>query len=756
MINYIKYFPSDAPDPLETEPAPETETAPPTHIDANHNYIIPAIKTKKRSTKKRFIGLKRIQNSALSKATSTKVQKRLKIRAAKEQRTYEEQIRQEKLKKEKRLQIKKARILIEKQEIAKDRKRQDRVRKKALYRKNVPALQLIAPASKLMDRILKSQPLTQRGQRGSGESLSGTPSVISRDQKDNHHHQYQYQYTSNRIQTAVEQLAVVLRNIKDKDPKRQELLLEALKQAVSKQSLPLNSTIAVFCRGFSKIHRFDPKKQFLFSHVFLNIFGSRKAKERLFRHLIVTFGLEKESDIVLQGPDAVDVQEYVRDVLCSLLRLQCLDIKAMLAFNTNSGKTITPSQKILNKCTDIETQTRAKNRMTLFWTWYESHKGDGPRKLREEAAIEIITSRMKTYYSKFTILQTKQQRYLYKEIQKIVGPVSDDLSNQHKKETTARIFAGAWCGCHLTVNCTGNEVKSAIHRYDSLFSSIYRHHANLEVMLFNFILTAISTIPGNGDLNDPLIGAMKGLYNIYALDGQTLLTWHATQLGQWKGLSVLTQEDEKELKTRTQSLVEFIELEMGKSISKSEKKENAKEVTNEFNETAEQKKRKEQEKFKEKAQKLEQIKRFMAPPIEDTIPDIPITCRRAPAEAARSLRLNRKCWASSLQTRPETPLFGNWSPLEGAALTDRSKPSYPKSMTVVVHNHRPPPSTAHVGMSKKQKKLLSHYHDGTTIVPMPPKVKESKQRQRFNAHRKLVESGSVVKPLKKNTQYNNN
>ena len=31
----------------------------------------------------------------------------------------------------------------------------------------------------------------------------------------------------------------------------------------------------------------------------------------------------------------------------------------------------------------------------------------------------------------------------------------------------------------------------------------------------------------------------------------------------------------------------------------------------------------------------------MAPPIEDTIPDIPITCRRAPAEAARSLRLNR-------------------------------------------------------------------------------------------------------------------
>ena len=676
--------------------------------------------------------------------------------------------------KEKRRLEKVKRIKKEKNNTAAFRQQEDRSRKKALYRRNARRVAVLEPpVSSIMARILNTQPSTTRRDAAisTTSSTSSTTTTTTTSTSS-------YEYTKDRMKIAVQKLSNVLRTIKENDATRQDQLLEAIKRIMFKQAIPLNGTIVMFCRAFSNVHRFDPYTiTSKFPHVFLNLFSSRKAKERLLTHLIRTFGAESEKEVLLEGHEEQSVKKYVRDVVCSLLRLQCLNVSALLNLqNSNSENYIKGGRNKgeggggggggggttngrRDAVEDKKLQERAKERLQLFFEWCNHHKGDGPRKLREEAAIEIIQSRMSTHYIKFETLKTKEQRKLYKEINKLAisGDISGEETHQleKRKEVCARIFVGAWCGCHINAvaavadnaadadnadNAADPEstvkredsskyFKKCIHRYDSLFCSIFQHHSRLERMLLTSMLVSFSSIPGDGSMDDPVVGCLKGLYNIFVLNGATLLEWHRQKLGTWRSINaLLTMEEEKIMKERTKLLGNFFiqEETTHQKITREESEQMILEEEDENDETMEKM-------GKEKKQLI----------VQSTMERLPTACKRAPGEVAREQRGGRKVWASSLVHRPETPLFANWSPLEGAALTDRSKPSYPKSTTIVVHDHAPKSTAHHHRMSAKQQILVGHYHGGSgeSGQPKPLKPKESKQRQRFSAHRKLIEAG---------------
>ena len=106
-----------------------------------------------------------------------------------------------------------------------------------------------------------------------------------------------------------------------------------------------------------------------------------------------------------------------------------------------------------------------------------------------------------------------------------------------------------------------------------------------------------------------------------------------------------------------------------------------------------------------------------------TIPAIPTACQRAPAEVARAQRMGRKCWNSSTAgVRCETPLFAEWSPVDSVHLTDRSVPSYPRTIRVVAHDHKAPRSTVHKGSAKQQ--LLNGHYAKPPSAPAPNRRRE--------------------------------
>ena len=775
MIDYPKYFPADL-------GSSKNNVRLVARLNANKTYAEPEIIfpettvsphfKQKRKVKKK--GFQRITRSALGQQTHRQLERKTKKLVAAAKKDFKAQLIKEAAVKEKRRLEKVKRIKKEKNDTAAFRQQEDRSRKKALYRRNARRVAVLEPpVSSIMARILNTQPSTTRrdvaiSTTSSTTSTSSTTTTTTTTST--------YEYTKDRMKIAVQKLSNVLRTIKENDATRQDQLLEAIKRIMSKQAIPLNGTIVMFCRAFSNVHRFDPYAiTSKFPHVFLNLFSSRKAKERLLTHLIRTFGAESEKEVLLEGHEEQSVKKYVRDVVCSLLRLQCLNVSALLNLQNSNNENYIKGGRSKgggggttngrrNAVEEKKIQQRAKERLQLFFEWYDHHKGDGPRKLREEAAIEIIQSRMSTHYIKFETLQTKEQRKLYKEINKLAISGEETRQLEKRKEVCARIFVGAWCGCHINAVAVAADAdadadaadaaaaaaaagavkredskyfKKCIHRYDSLFCSIFQHHPRLERMLLTSMLVSFSSIPGDGSMDDPLVGCLKGLYNIFVLNGATLLEWHRQKTGTWRSINaLLTMEEEKIMKERTKLLGNFFiqEETTHQKITREESEQMILEEDDENDETMEK-----MEKMGKTGKEEKQTKTI----VRSTMERLPTACKRAPGEVAREQRGGRKVWASSLVHRPETPLFANWSPLEGAALTDRSKPSYPKSTTIVVHDHAPPKSTAHHGMSAKQQMLVGHYHDGSgeSGQPKPLKPKESKQRQRFSAHRKLIEAG---------------
>ena len=730
MIRYSVYFPCDSPTMTSDHNYPENP-----FVDGNNPH------TNTNRSPKHQKNLYHISKSALSKSTSSAVRKVTNARVAKEIEKHHAHLRHELVLQKKRMQEKQARIAKQRNESKAFCDREDAHRKKAIERSEKLRRrnnhdELIG-SNRMLNRLLK-------------KTSHPPPSKASGSSDP-------YKYAKERMDIAIGRLIEVLKEIETNKYKNcQEKVLSSIKNILSNHSLPLKTLIKIFCKSYSAVHRFDASvTTSKYPHVFLNLFSSRKAKEDLFIHLIHVFGSEDEQNIVQD--EKQDVQTYVLDVLCGLVRLQCLNVPRFIEWYTGTltgspvKTTSVPKTKIsiylstLNNNTtssnkrntindrllkiDESTQQRARERARLFFEWHAKHQSDGPRQLKEEASIEIIALRMKNYYSTFhSPLNTTTKKHLYKEIIKIVSGIDDDDDDGRSKksgrqtkifdkrsETAGRVFAGAWCSVYVKQTSTGTELKQKIERYDSLFLSIFKHHANLEHLLTNIVLLALSNHSQSGSQkDDPLIGCLKGLYNIYALDGQYLLEWHHTKLGQFKPLmGLLSKEKEKMLKTRTALFVGYLNEEtQGKRKPKNEH---------------EQKKRKKALTKKERR--------------EDQLL-IPCTVRRAPGLVERDQRLGRKQWASSKQQRPETPLFTKgWSPLDGVVLTDRSKPQYPKTIHVhLLNNVVSSKSTAHRHTSQKQQELVGHYHQ----KPKPPrKKKPNEKRKGVNKHRKLVQTEAI-------------
>jgi hypothetical protein len=684
-------------------------------------------KQKRKKCKKQSGGLARINQSAYNKATSTELRRSTNAHVAREIKIFEAKIRKEEVQRLKRKQIKEERIRKYRQDSQLFIELEDKNREKVIIR-----------SQKLKSKHFqegKENKMLKRICNDNGGS------VIVRYES--------YLYTKDRTNIAIEQLSKVLEQEKENHYINcQEHLLLCIKQILLKQSLPLKGMVKIFCKAYSNVHRFDAAvTATMYPHVFLNLFSSKRAKKSLFEHLITIFSNDEEKQILfmeedkdkVKGNEKDKVQKYILDVLCGLTSLQCVDVhKFMEWYNCNN-----PLMKPIK-------QQLAKDRCILFVEWYENHKGDGPRQLKEKASIEIISSRMRNYYSRFETLDTNTKRGIYQEILKIVASINDGGNKQSnvkggvkkklkkkfkshyefygKSKTVGRIFAGAWCNVYMKNN--GVKMKEAIERYDSLFVSIFKNHCNLEHILVNMILISISKISfditEDRQDDDPLIICLKSLYNIYAIDGKHIIKWYKSNTGEHEDfIGLINNDQEINLKKRMHLFVEFLI------------KEQNKERTRNGDNIDDNLQIKKEMKLEKDRNKLNRIQNFMnpslVPSIQNRQPLIPNSMKRAPNLIENDLRGGKKQWGMSNIYRPQTPLFG-------CLWTDPSKPQYPKKVNIIINNHPVSKSTVHRHTSPRRKQLLVHYHDNNGYkIPLPPKIKESNQRKHLNFHRKLIE-----------------